>query len=273
MRSFQLGFVLLTVIAPSLVTGEITLRRRRQVLDVFSGEVVNAEVVDAIASVSRAEVRDRESVRGLFIKKISTKTGKTPHNKESKKMKGSKSSKCGHFFGGYGCGSFSFSMPSPPSPSAPSVPTPTRPTPSKAPIPSKAPVPSKAPIPSKAPTPTAPVPGFPTTSPFRECNSLPRDVAFLRILDEVTPEAQLLDQATPQGMAYVWIISEDPLQVSPCTYPTVEQRYALATFYYSTIGPQWTNQGNWLSGEPECQWTNIRCSSDSLVTALIQSKF
>ena len=87
-------------------------------------------------------------------------------------------------------------------------------------------------------------------------------------LGKVT-EASLLDDAsTPQGMAFRWILDTDPAQIDPCKYPTLEQRYALATFYYSTNGDDWTNTNAWLSGANECTWLGVKCDEDSLVDEL-----
>ena len=84
-------------------------------------------------------------------------------------------------------------------------------------------------------------------------------------LEEVTESSILEDPTTPQGMAYKWIVETDPAQIDPCSYATVEQRYALATFYYSTNGDDWTNSNAWLSGTNECSWVGIKCDADGLV--------
>jgi hypothetical protein len=58
---------------------------------------------------------------------------------------------------------------------------------------------------------------------------------------------------TPQGVAYRWLRNDDPLPNGPCTYATVEQRYALATRWQlsiirllETAGP--TTKPIWLTG-------------------------
>jgi hypothetical protein len=92
------------------------------------------------------------------------------------------------------------------------------------------------------------------------------------ILVQITDGPILTNPATPQGMAVRWILNEDPLQIDPCTYPTVEQRYALATFYFSTSGDNWIVNTGWLSVAGECDWFGITCV-DGKVTANIMGTF
>jgi hypothetical protein len=55
------------------------------------------------------------------------------------------------------------------------------------------------------------------------------------VLTNVTDEKVLVDDTTPQGLAYLWITEEDALKLDPCGSETeqqqLKQRYALATFY------------------------------------------
>jgi len=121
-------------------------------------------------------------------------------------------------------------------------------------------------VPTRRPTTPAPRPTRPpvTTVPtsFPNCDGLNRGEAMTEILSEITSEDLLRDNATPQGLAYTWILLEDPLRVDPCTYPTVMQRYSLAVFYFSTTGTDWTTSTGWLSGESECSWFGVSCGSD-----------
>jgi hypothetical protein len=117
---------------------------------------------------------------------------------------------------------------------------------------------------------TAPV--APVISPAETCGSLPRDEALKAILVEVTDGALLDAPATPQGMAFQWLRDDDPLQIDPCTYATVEQRYALATLYYSTSGDTWDTNTGWLSGAAECTWFGVTCGGTE-VTSLILGTF
>jgi hypothetical protein len=93
-------------------------------------------------------------------------------------------------------------------------------------------------------------------------------------LIEVTDESILTDPNTPQGMAFRWLLDDDPLQVNPCTYETLLQRYALATFIFSTTeSSPWDEDTDWLSGEFECNWFNVTCAGGELVTRIFLGKY
>jgi hypothetical protein len=166
--------------------------------------------------------------------------------------------------------SLSLSMPSSPTP--PSAPTPTEPLPSSTPSPVESPTSSLPPtlvapiapvsvVPS-TPTTAAPSAASPTTGGSGECANLPREQAMAEILTSVTSSTLLNDASTPQGMAFRWLLDNDEAQIDPCTYPGVAQRYALATFYYSTNGDGWTDNSGWLTGGNECMWLGITCEED-----------
>jgi hypothetical protein len=164
--------------------------------------------------------------------------------------------------------SMSMSMSMPSAPSAPSPSTPTMPSPSDGGVPTLAPVVAVVtPVPTLASSSVAPV-----VSPAETCASLPRDEALEAILVEVTDGGLLADPVTPQGMAFRWLRDDDPLQIDPCTYATVEQRYALATLYYSASGDTWGTNTGWLSGAAECTWFGVTCGGTE-VTSLILGTF
>ena len=150
--------------------------------------------------------------------------------------------------------SMSMSMPSAPSPSMPTTPAPQAPT--DAP---QAPTDPPAPVATPAPVTSDPTLS-PTLSPQTVCESLPREEAIEAILVQITDGPILTNPATPQGMAYRWLVNDDPLQIDPCTYPTVEQRYALATLYFGTEGAGWVDSTSWLSVAGECDWFGITCA-------------
>lgn len=134
--------------------------------------------------------------------------------------------------------------------------------------------PTEAPVivtatPSEAPvTPT----DTPSLSPFTVCNSKSRSDAFFSILQVVTSPFLLNDPDTPQGFAYEFLVSGDPAVVDPCTYPTVEQRYAAVALSRSTNGQDWTNPTGWLTAANECEWFGVRCNGNDLVTGLFLCK-
>jgi hypothetical protein len=109
-------------------------------------------------------------------------------------------------------------------------------------------------------------------SPFIECNDLPRSLAFFRILNTITSSVLLNDPSTPQGFAYDFLVNEDPAAVDPCTYPTVEQRYASVAFYQATNGAEWKDSSGWLSASSECEWYGVTCDGDGSLPELLLCK-
>ena len=124
-------------------------------------------------------------------------------------------------------------------------------------------MPTITPVPSSLPTPTA----------LRFCDTFTgtREEAMEIALVEITEGPILTNPALPQGRAYRWLLNEDPKAADPCEYPTIVQRYVLATFYYSTFGDLWTANDGWLSASSECEWLGITCSPQK-VTSINLSK-
>jgi hypothetical protein len=183
-------------------------------------------------------------------------------------------------------------MPTPKPPTGPTLPSPTAPSPT-GPVPT-APLPTSplptAPLPTAplttapqstvptSPAPTAPQPTAPTppapTSPT-PTPSTSTDTA--NCLEGTTKAAYLetaladvpgfsTDPATSEGKAFDWFVNTDTVDV--CTYATLEQRYALAAFWFSTGGPGWTNATKWTTAAPECEWEFITCNQDGEVTSM-----
>ena len=99
-----------------------------------------------------------------------------------------------------------------------------------------------------------------------DCNSDPdvREDAVMDLLGPISPD--LDDPSTPAGEAAEWILNGDPAMPDPCRDPdAVVDRFALATFYYSTGGEQWRNNDAWLSEEDACDWFGVRCDGDVIV--------
>lgn len=163
--------------------------------------------------------------------------------------------------------SLSFSIPTrPPSEGRPTTPRPT-PQPTNgnqttAPAPSSAPssvnLPTLNPTQSPSLSPSAPTSG--TTAPSANClTGTTRSEYLLGVLTPVSEAALLVDPNTPQGMAFAFIV-EDAFIEDPCTFPTIEQRFGLVTFYYATIGASWTSNDAWLSPTSECTWLGVTCT-------------
>lgn len=58
--------------------------------------------------------------------------------------------------------------------------------------------------------------------------------------------------STPQNEAMIWLAGN--VNLESYTNEKKIQRYALATFYYSTNGPDWDIEADWLSDLDECLW-------------------
>jgi hypothetical protein len=169
-----------------------------------------------------------------------------------------------------------------PSPTDPPVAEPTDPpisaptdtpvaTPTDAPVAAPTDIPVAAPtdVPLAAPTDAPTVATTVPLPPFADCATLPRDEALQKILAEITDLSFLNDISVAQGKAVDWLLNSDPAEIDPCTFPTVVQRYGLATLYYSTNGDGWTNNSGWLSGANECMWTGISCETDKVNEILL----
>lgn len=124
------------------------------------------------------------------------------------------------------------------------------------------PIPTGGPTPGPTLNPTnSPSGGGGSTAPTANClTGTTREAYLLDILSAVTDTSLLLDPATPQGQAFSWIVS-DPLMFDPCVYPTIEQRYGLATFFFGTSGSLWIDNTDWIGGVVECQWFGITCDT------------
>jgi hypothetical protein len=80
----------------------------------------------------------------------------------------------------------------------------------------------------------------------------PTDMPWTLLFQDSTQEA-LLESDSPQSLALEWVLA-DPNLVH-YDDQRILQRFALATFFYSTSGDQWNNQTYWLSYDrSECEW-------------------
>lgn len=99
------------------------------------------------------------------------------------------------------------------------------------------------------------------------CSNRPREEVIVEEVLKITDENILVNTTSPQFLALNWLVSNDTL-LDPCTYPTLDQRYALATFYFATDGQGWVDQEAWLSLNPECSWMFVNCTNRGLVESL-----
>jgi hypothetical protein len=142
------------------------------------------------------------------------------------------------------------------------------------PIPTLASAPTGgSPRPSGNSVPSSPFPTF-VGGPTASClANLTRNEFLLEYLSTWTSSDQLLMQDSPQGQAFIFMTEQDALMPNVCVYATLEQRYALATFYYSTSGGDWNANPGWLGDLQECEWFGIACDSDDLVVNMTLRKF
>jgi hypothetical protein len=245
--------------------------RRKRVSPVLAIEDLNPL---SVLEQDEYSIMDRNlGIGGYHSPNYSIKSNKSSKSgKEHKSTKKHKSSKHYRLDDGFDFfsmeTSMSMSMRPPPTPTPP-VPTPTLPVPSPTspsttePVPDPSSPPQSLPTDDPQPLPTdAPPVTDPTDSPGGDCASQPRAEAMIDTLSAVTDSATLTNPSTPQGMAYQWLLDTDPAQIDPCTYPTLKQRYALTTMYYSTNGDDWTETSGWLTGANECMWFGVSCNSD-----------
>ncbi|GKY97954.1 hypothetical protein MPSEU_000753400 [Mayamaea pseudoterrestris] len=81
--------------------------------------------------------------------------------------------------------------------------------------------------------------------------------------------AALRNESSPQYEAYRWLSGND--NVNTYSEDRLLQRYSLATLYYSTDGPNWTQVDSWLSNSNECSWfvqTTTPCGPANDLTKL-----
>jgi hypothetical protein len=101
--------------------------------------------------------------------------------------------------------------------------------------------------PTAVPTTLIPTTISPTRSPATD-----QDLFDLLVAVSFDNGTRILTQRTPQNLAYEWLASSANLDTLPDNRKI--QRYALATFFYSTGGDSWLNSVAWLSQVDECSW-------------------
>jgi hypothetical protein len=114
----------------------------------------------------------------------------------------------------------------------------------------------------------------PSATPVPKPTYAPLDLMdgpFDEIIDEILNEhltnrslvAIQSNASSPQAQAYDWLLQDALLQelhvqqLEDVFVARVLQRYALATFYYSTNGDDWVVAEGWLSASHECDWYSI----------------
>lgn len=116
------------------------------------------------------------------------------------------------------------------------------------------------PRPTEAPNPS---PIGPTSSPGSCLMGRTREEFIFDVLTPITDAEILNDPDTPQGMAFDYLANDDPALEDPCSSDTIEQRYGLTAFYFSTQGAEWTDNTGWLGEGNECTWFGVTCGNDT----------
>jgi hypothetical protein len=77
------------------------------------------------------------------------------------------------------------------------------------------------------------------------------------IVPNIYPSWSLpIESCDPANLALLWLSTGDTITDTLA----LTQRYILAHLYYSTQGPRWITQTNWLSSSSECSWHGITCT-------------
>jgi hypothetical protein len=132
--------------------------------------------------------------------------------------------------------------------------------------------------PSRPPdsTPTLPPnPGPSPSGPPVEClMGRTREEYIFDTLVAITPADILTDPSTPQGMAFDYMVNDDPALEDPCSINTIEQRYGLQVLYFSTGGDEWDENSGWLGEDQECLWYGVECPDGSdHITLIVLRKY
>jgi hypothetical protein len=136
--------------------------------------------------------------------------------------------------------------------------------------------PTSAPTEQRSSAPSPLPSASPTSSVFAE---------FLEILRTMYDDDDYFlevfgNMLSPQYQAAVWATEEDEWPREGLSHEKFIQRFALATFYFSTLGDDWrqcnrlsnscgdNSETNWLSNNDECTWLAIQCDDTGMVTRL-----
>jgi hypothetical protein len=95
------------------------------------------------------------------------------------------------------------------------------------------------------------------------------DFEFLRQLFlPISSEDALADPTSPQYQAMNWLADVDSFPINfqnTSTHSILTERYVLVVLYFSTGGPHWNDNLNFLSNYSICEWPNIG-EDESLAT-------
>jgi hypothetical protein len=94
-----------------------------------------------------------------------------------------------------------------------------------------------------------------------------QDLVDLLSLVSFDTGAALQAPSTPQNNALLWLSNN--INLDAYSDEKRIQRYALATFFYSTNGDNWKRNAGWITDVDECDWynraNNLLCVDGSVV--------
>ena len=90
-------------------------------------------------------------------------------------------------------------------------------------------------------------------APSQVPQSKPSTIQNLLISRWSSLEESIATPSSPQGEAFKWLTNSTS-NLDAYSEQQLIQRFAMATFFYSTNGKDWLNNDGWLSEENECLW-------------------
>lgn len=125
--------------------------------------------------------------------------------------------------------------------------------------------PSTPPAPSTPVSTPTPSPVVSSSPPVESPTASPTNTALLNALLPLSGD-RLDEPTSPQYRAYQWMATEDPLTTPTTSESELQQRYAMATMYFSLTGAETSSElPSFLSGL-ECFWPTAACGGHNVTT-------
>ena len=128
--------------------------------------------------------------------------------------------------------------------------------------PTVSPIPTIAPVPTVTPSASPSVSSSPTISPVSPyCASTGTSECDISPLLPEQTRRSILDPSSPQLAAHSFVTTDPSLWNYSAS--RIRQRFALATFYYSTNGASWVYDRGWLTNADECRWYSRKAENET----------
>lgn len=149
------------------------------------------------------------------------------------------------------------------------------------PAPTVSPIPTVAPVPTAIPSSSPSLSSSPTMSPVSPyCASIGTSECDVSPLFPEQTRQTILDPRSPQRAAHSFVTTDPSLWNYSAA--RIRQRFALATFYFSTNGASWVYDRGWLTNADECTWYSRKpencawdyspCNTEGIYEDLLQWK-